>query len=92
MENAHIQNFLWHKRFEPLAWETISQATRGMRMIGGKTNKLKTIKFQINIHVKTHELGDFPAPHRNNRNAKTIEELTQSLKFCIRLMAGRKMQ
>ena len=91
-EKKNVQKLIWHKRFELLAWKSISQVAREMRKISVKPNKLKAIKFQINICVKGFKFDDFPVPHSNNGKAKTVEDLTQSLKNIIRAIAGRQMQ
>ena len=56
--------------------------------IKGKINKLKEIKFQINIQTKRYRCKDKYIYYSKNKKACTAKELTEYLKCIIRDIRG----
>lgn len=59
-----------------------------LRKITGSANKLKELKFQINIRVKDFGFDKFSCSFSSSGKQKSVEELTALLKSIIREMQG----
>ena len=59
-----------------------------LRKINGVTNKLKELKFQLNIRVKGFGFNSFPVSFSSGSKPKTVGKLPTLLKDVIRAMQG----
>ena len=75
----------------PLHGKPLHRLLVNCKKIKRKTNKLKEIKFQINIWVKGCRCKDRHVCYRRNGTTRTIEELTQDIKVIIRDMRGHRI-
>jgi len=75
---------LWYDRYQHLAWKSVREVTTKLNKINGKTNKLKELKFQINMHTKGHGFNSFPVYFSKDSVALTINELCTLLKRIVR--------
>ena len=83
-EKLYVESLLWHDRYLHLAWKSVREVTTKLNFINGKTNKLKELKFQINMHTKGHGFDTFPVYFSKDGVALTINELSALLKRIVR--------
>ena len=87
-EKKLIESRLWAEKYQSLAWKNSREVTMKLRRINGVTNKLKELKFQLNIHVKSFGFNNFPVSFSSGDKSKTVDELSTLLKDVIRAMQG----
>ena len=83
-EKSYIESLLWCDRYLHLAWKSVREVTTKLNKINGKTNKLKELKFQINMHTKGHGFDSFPVYFSKDGIALTVNELSTLLKRIVR--------
>jgi len=85
-EKKLIESRLWAEKYQSLAWKNSREVTMKLRKINGVTNKLKELKFQLNIRVKGFGFNSFPVSFSSGGKAKTVDELSTLLKDVIQAM------
>lgn len=87
-EKKLIDARLWAEKYDRLAWKNSREVTMKLRKIIGSANKMKELKFQINIRVKGFGFNKFPCSFSSGGKQKSVEELTALLKNITREMQG----
>ena len=83
-EKSHVESLLWYDRYLHLAWKSVREVTTKLNKINGKTNKLKELKFQMNMHAKGYGFDSFPVYFSKDGVALTVNELSMLLKRILR--------
>ena len=83
-EKSYVESLLWYDRHKHLAWKSVREVTTKLNKINGKTNKLKELKFQSNMHTKGHGFNSFPVYFSKDGVALTVNELSALLKRIVR--------
>ena len=88
VEKKLIESRLWAEKHESLAWKNSREVAMKLRKINGVTNKLKELKFQMNIRDKDFNFNDVLCSFSSGGKQKTVDELSTLLKDIIRSMQG----
>ena len=87
-EKKLIDARLWAEKCKSLAWKTSREVTMKLRKITRSANKMKELKFQINIRLKGFKFSKFSCSFSLDGKQKLVEELTELFKAIAKEIQG----